>query len=109
MDRRREQRVAAAFPVRVWGIDAYDRAFTQLASARNVSSDGARLEGMRCRLRPGDTVELQYAGRKAEFRVMWMAESFDGQEVQIGVKSLPSEDCIWDLNLERCMEFVGNG
>jgi hypothetical protein len=64
---------------------------------------------MRCRLRPGDTVELQYAGRKAEFRVMWMAESFDGQEVQVGVKSLPSEDCIWDLNLERCMEFVGNG
>ena len=109
MDRRREPRVTAALPVRVWGIDAYDQAFTQIVSARNVSAEGALLDGLRSRVRPGETLELQYAGRTAEFRVIWVAESSDRLRSQAGIRALPSENCIWDLKLELCAEFAGNG
>ncbi|HLK31545.1 MAG TPA: PilZ domain-containing protein [Terriglobales bacterium] len=109
MDRRREPRVTTVLPVRVWGIDAYDQGFTQIVSARNVSAEGALLDGLRHRIRMGETLELQYGGRKAEFRVVWISESSDGLRTQVGIKTLPSEDCIWDLKLEQCSEFVGNG
>jgi hypothetical protein len=109
MDRRREPRVSAALPVRVWGIDAYDQAFTQIVSARNVSADGALLVGVRHRVRPGEVLALQYGERKAEFRVIWVSESSDGLRSQVGIKSLPAENCIWDVNLAQCCEFVGNG
>ncbi len=109
MDRRREPRVTAALPVRVWGIDAYDQAFTQIVSARNVSADGALLTGMRHRVRQGEILEVQYGERKAEFRVVWTADSYDHQRAQVGIKTLPSETCIWDVNLQQCCEFVGNG
>ena len=109
MDRRREARVTAVMPVRVWGIDAYDQAFTQLVSARNVSPQGALLDGMRHRVRLGEVLELQYGERKAEFRVVWVSDSWDHMRCQVGIKSLPSETCIWDVNLEQCCEFVGNG
>jgi|SRR5690242_12397918 hypothetical protein len=109
MDRRREARVGSAFPVRVWGVDAYDRAFMQVASARNVSEDGALVGGLRCRLRPGEIIEMQYNGRQAQFRVIWVAESYDRQESMVGVKTLPSEPTIWDVNLSRCTDFVGKG
>jgi len=109
MDRRREPRGPAALPVRVWGIDAYDQAFSQIVSARNVSTEGALLTGMRHRVRMGEILEVQNAGRKAEFRVVWISESSDGMRSQVGIKSLPSEGCIWDVKLEQCCEFVGNG
>jgi hypothetical protein len=109
MDRRREPRVTAVLPVRVWGIDAYDQAFTQIVSARNVSADGALLTGMRHRVRQGEILEVQYGERKAEFRVVWIAESYDHQRAQVGIKALPSENNIWDVNLEQCCEFVGSG
>ncbi len=107
MDRRRAPRVAAAFPVRVFGIDAYDQAFTQVASATNISPEGARLEGIRCRLRAGGTIQVQYAARMAQFRIIWVAATSNQSEV--GIKSLPSENDIWDLNLSRCNEFAGQG
>jgi len=107
MDRRRAPRVAAAFPVRVFGIDAFDQAFTQVASATNISPEGARLEGIRCRLRAGGTIQVQYAARMAQFRIIWVAASASRSEV--GIKSLPSENDIWDLNLSQCSEFAGQG
>ena len=109
MDRRREPRVTTALTVRIWGIDAYDQPFSEIVSARNVSEEGALLDGLRHRVRLGEILELQYDRRKAEFRVVWVAESDGRLRSQLGIKSLPSEGCIWDLKLEQCSEFVGNG
>jgi hypothetical protein len=52
---------------------------------------------------------MQYNGRQAQFRVIWVAESYDRQESMVGVKTLPSEPTIWDVNLSRCTDFVGKG
>jgi hypothetical protein len=109
VDRRKGPRVAVELPVRVWGIDAYDCAFSQVVSATNISQQGALLDSMKRRLRMGDIVEVQYGSRIAEFRVVWTRDGAHGQPEQVGVKILLASECIWDGYLERCCEFVGSG
>ena len=64
MDRRRSPRVTAHLPVRVWGVDAHDLPFMQMASVKNLSGTGAVIQGMRRRVRPGDVLEVQLDQRK---------------------------------------------
>ena len=58
-------------PVRVWGVDAHDLPFMQLASVKNLSSTGAVIQGMRRQIRPGEILEVQLDEEKAQFRVIW--------------------------------------
>ena len=71
MDRRRNSRVSARLPVRIWGVDAHDLPFMQLASVKNLSSTGAVIQGMRRQIRPGEILEVQSDEEKARFRVIW--------------------------------------
>ena len=64
MDRRRSPRVGAHLPVRVWGVDAHDLPFMQLASVKNLSSTGAVIHGMRRQMRPGEILEVQMDNEK---------------------------------------------
>ena len=57
MDRRRSPRVTAHLPVRIWGVDAHDLPFMQLASVKNLSSTGAVIHGMRRHLRTGEILD----------------------------------------------------
>lgn len=110
MDRRHQPRVQAAMPVRVWGVDAHDQPFLQLARASRISEDGALLAGLRCQVRPGDIVDVQYGSRRARCLVVWAGKIGSRQAGEIGVQKLPTEPQLWgELNLRRCMEFVGQG
>jgi hypothetical protein len=110
MDRRQQPRVQAAMPVRVWGVDAHDQPFLQLARASRISDDGALLAGLRCQVRPGDIVDVQYGARHARCLVVWAGKIGSRQAGEIGVQKLPTEPELWgELNLRRCMEFVGQG
>ena len=71
MDRRRNPRVTARLPVRIWGVDAHDLPFMQLASVKNLSSTGAVIQGMRRQIKPGEILEVQLDEEKAQFRVIW--------------------------------------
>ncbi len=71
MDRRHQPRVQAAMPVRVWGVDAHNQPFLQLARASRISDDGALLAGLRCQVRPGDIVDVQYGSRRTRCVVVW--------------------------------------
>jgi hypothetical protein len=71
MDRRRESRVDAALPVRIWGVDGSSRPFMQLASVRSISSLGAVLQNGRSPVKPGEILDVQYDRQKAQFRVVW--------------------------------------
>ena len=90
MDRRRQPRVSALLPVRIWGIDANGLPFMQLATAMNISENGALLEGVRCPLRPGEVVDVQYNRMKAEFVVVWAGRAGTHHEGEIGLQSLPT-------------------
>ena len=83
MDRRRSPRVGAHLPVRVWGVDAHDLPFMQLASVKNLSCTGAVIHGMRRQMRPGEILEVQMDDEKAQFRVVWTGKPGTQQPVRL--------------------------
>ncbi len=107
MDRRHRPRARTALPVRVWGIDANARPFTQLATVKNVSENGILLNGLSCRLRVGAVVDVQYNGHTAEFLVIWMGKL--GRQVEIGLQRLSAQPCIWDAYVGRAAGLEANG
>lgn len=109
MDRRHETRVDVSLPVRIWGVDNYAAPFMQLARARNISHEGAVIQGIRCQIKPGEIVDVQYEGHKAQFQVIWAGQTGTRNEGEIGIAKLPQEPCIWDVNLHRCGQLVGQG
>ena len=106
MDRRRNPRVSAPLPVRLWGMDAYDRPFMTVATVKDISTTGACIQGLRKQLKAGTILEVQMGEEKAQFRVAWVGRVGTRKEGEIGLESLPSEPCIWDVNLEHC-QFAG--
>ena len=106
MDRRKEPRVEAALPVRIWGVDSYLRPFMQLASARFFGTLGAVLQNVRAQLRPGEILDVQYQGQRAQFRVIWAGRPGTDLAGELGVERLPLEPQIWDFDPARCGSFV---
>ena len=109
MDRRREIRIETALPVRIWGVDSYGRPFLQLASVRNLSSLGAVVQNVRVQIKPGEIVDVQYDGQKAQFRVIWAGRSGTVEAGEVGLERLPEEPYIWDVDPVRCAQVVANG
>jgi hypothetical protein len=107
MDRRQKPRVAAQLPVRVWGMDAKARPFTQMVRVRNISRNGALLEGMQCVVKPGEVIHLQFDDEQAPFRVVWAGKPGGQKEGEIGVQGLCSEPRIWNLDPVQCSAVAG--
>jgi len=74
MDRRRSARVCVQLPVNVWGLDAFVQAFTTPAVVTNMSASGVVVQGVRRRMRMGDTLDVRMGELKAQFRVIWIGE-----------------------------------
>jgi hypothetical protein len=102
MDRRQQQRVFVDLPVRIWGMDAHSRPFTQPASLRTISGRGATLQGVDAQLKPGDIVDLQYDGAKAQFRVVWLGKRGSDMQGEVGVESLSADTMLWEIDPMRC-------
>jgi hypothetical protein len=107
MDRRQKPRVATQLPVRVWGMDAKAQPFTQLVRVRNISRNGALVEGMMCMVKPGEVIHIQFGEEQAPFRVVWAGKPGSQREGEIGVQGLASEPKIWALDLVQCSEVAG--
>ena len=95
MDRRRQQRVFVDLPVRIWGLDVHSRPFTQAASLRTISGRGATLQAVDAQLKPGDTVDVQYEGTKAQFRIVWCGKTGTPMQGEIGIENLSAEIKLW--------------
>ena len=102
MDRRQKPRVEAQLPVRIWGMDAKAQPFAQLARVRNISRNGALVEGMQCMLKPGELIHMQLGEQPALFRVVWAGKPGGQRDGEIGVEGLSSDPKIWKLNLVQC-------
>jgi hypothetical protein len=109
MDRRRSRRVAALLPVRVWGVDGKGLPFTQMARVRNISNDGAVLQGMLRMVKAGELLHVQVGQQQAEFQVVWTGKAGTRQQGEVGIQNVPLEPYIWDVNLVQCSEFAGKG
>jgi hypothetical protein len=109
MDRRRSPRVSAHLPVKVWGVDAHDLPFMQLASVKNLSNKGAVLHGIRRRVRPGEVLEVQLDREKAQFRVIWTGMPGTCGAGEIGLQRLDCEPRLWGVALACYSELVAEG
>jgi hypothetical protein len=109
MDRRRQQRVSVELSVQIWGVDAHAHPFTQHASLRTISGRGATLQGVSAQLKPGDVVDLQYQGTKAQFRVAWLGKPGTEMHGEVGVENLTTGVQFWDVDPLRCAASVGQG
>ncbi len=109
MDRRRQQRVSVELPVKIWGMDAHARPFTQPASLRTISGRGATLQGVNAQLKTGDILDLQYQGIKAQFRVVWLGKPGTEMHGEVGVENLSKDVQLWDFDPLRCAASAGQG
>lgn len=109
MNNRRQQRVPVEIPVKIWGVDAHARPFAQPASLRTISGRGATLQGVKAQLKPGDVVDLQYQGTKAQFRVVWLGKPGTEMQGEVGVENLSKDVQLWDVDPLRCAVAAGRG
>jgi hypothetical protein len=94
-DRRREPRIKADLPIRVWGVDTWGKRFLQEVRARDISLNGALLSGLDSELRSGDVVGILYAGKQARYRVVWVRQSGSADKVQAAVHRFAPDECPW--------------
>ena len=87
--KRRDDRVEATLPVRIFGMDSAGHPFTEQVRTRNVSKRGALLTGVKTPLKAGEIIGLSHSDRKSRFRVVWVAPG------SIGVEDLSPLGSIW--------------
>ena len=92
---RPEERVAVDLDMRVWGMGADGRAFSQHARAHNISAGGALLCEMEHDLKIGDTIGVQTGEKKARCKVVWATNTRSVQKIQVGVQLLNKREAPW--------------
>src|SRR6266849_2368263 len=70
-----EARVTVDLPVRMWGMSADGRPFSQHARAQNISSEGALLAGIENELKVGDVIGVQCVEKKTSCTVIWVTNT----------------------------------
>ena len=88
MDPRRTLREETIVPVRIWGMDANGQPFIEVAFTRNVSPDGAWLEGVPRRLKPGDILGITFQQKKSRLRVVWVGQAGSPDAGRVGLQAL---------------------
>jgi len=88
-------RIPVNLDLRVWGMAADGRPFSQHARARNVSTSGALLSDLDRDLKIGDTIGLQTGAKKVRCRVIWSTNTRSAQKIKAGVQLLSDQECPW--------------
>ena len=86
MSDKPEPRFRVDLSIRVFGMGADSHAFSQTAQAENISDHGARITGLERRLRPGDTIGVQFGEQNARCKVVWVLNAGPVQKIQVGVR-----------------------
>jgi hypothetical protein len=92
MGKRVESRHAVRLRVKLAGTDGTGHRFSQTVFTNDVSLRGARLSEVPPLLEPASEVEVEYRGKKARFRVVWVRGVVNDE---VGLLSLEPGRCIW--------------
>jgi PilZ domain len=90
-----EPRLTVDLPVRIWGMTAEGKAFSQHARAQNISTEGALLSGVESELKVGDVIGVQCDDKKARCTVIWAMNTGLVKKNQVGIKLLADQECPW--------------
>src|SRR6266403_1953601 len=93
--RQTEPRLSVDLPVRIWGMSAEGRPFSQHARAQNISSAGALISGVDNELKVGDVIGVQCDEKKARCTVIWVMNAGSIRKNQVGVKLLADQESPW--------------
>ena len=99
MTQQSEPRITVDLPVRVWGMSAEGRPFSQHARAQNISSEGALLAGIENELKVGDVIGVQCEEKKPRCTVIWVMNTGPIKKNQVGVKLVAAQECPWKAYL----------
>lgn len=94
-----EPRLSVDLPVRIWGMSADGRAFSQHARAQNISSEGALIAGVDNELKVGDIIGVQCEEKKTRCIVVWVVNAGPVKKNQVGVKLVAEQECPWKAHL----------
>lgn len=97
-------RATMELKVRVWGMGGNNQPFFQNALAQNISATGACIYGIEPELKVGDVIGVQYEGKKARCRVMWVVDAGALKKTQVGVQLVQDQDCPWTAVLPSEMK-----
>jgi hypothetical protein len=81
--------------VRVWGMNAKGKAFSQNAYAGSLAIDGALLSGVDHPLTLGDTIGVQHQDKKARFKVVTARDAGLPHKIQVEVQLVTGQKCPW--------------
>lgn len=95
LGKRLEPRTSVALSVRIAATDVEGHRIVQMVTTRNISQQGALLDGLQVQLCPGSIVSLTYRHRKGRFRVAWVGAPNTPKAGQIGVISLDTSISFW--------------
>jgi PilZ domain len=98
---RGEARIPLDLELRVWGMGADGRVFTQHARTRNVSMGGALLSGIEQDLKVGEIIGVRRGEKKARCKVVWASNTESIQKIQVGVQLLNKRECPWMVELPK--------
>ncbi|MGA2358650.1 MAG: PilZ domain-containing protein [Terriglobales bacterium] len=94
-DQQAEPRLSVDLPVRIWGMNAEGRPFSQSAHAYNISSEGALISGVESELKVGDVIGVQCGEKKTRCTVIWVMNTGAVKKNQVGVKLVAEQECPW--------------
>jgi len=94
-DHQTEPRLTVDLPVRIWGMSAEGRPFSQHARAHNISSEGALISGVDNELKVGDVIGVQCDEKKTRCTVIWVMNTGPVKKNQVGVKLVADQESPW--------------
>lgn len=97
-------RATLELKVRVWGMGANNQPFFQNAFAQNISATGACIYGIEPELKVGDVIGVQYEGKKARCKVVWVVDAGALKKTQAGVQLVAEQECPWTAALPSDMK-----
>ena len=99
MGQRREPRIESRLPVRIFGTDAGGKVFSESVFTLDISREGAKLEGVRAKIKVGEIVGISHGANKSRFAVRWVGQAGTPRDGQVGVQNLTPEKDIWNVTV----------
>src|ERR1051325_3512166 len=99
MGNRREPRHAIRIPVRIFGTDADGQMFSENVHSFDISNTGARLDGVKARLKPGEVIGVSQGQKKSRFCIQWVGQLGTVTAGQVGLVNVTKDKSIWDTPL----------
>ncbi|ABF43005.1 hypothetical protein Acid345_4005 [Candidatus Koribacter versatilis Ellin345] len=85
---RKEARISAIVPVRIYGMDANGKPFGANVATLNISRNGVLLSNVDVALNSGDVVGIQKGIAKAKYRVKWFGQKGTPTQGQVGLECM---------------------